>query len=144
MVTEAGPFRIEITEWSGRRGSNSRALPWQGNALKSVFERGRKWAQGDYLPPISTGVHADHMGSHIDPTALHVDRKKVELAVAATRPSSTGGPAPTTNSFWFGPAVGECSQLARSATASYLGHHPWVVSSSSAIAYLRLSDLLAE
>src|SRR5450631_2485481 len=28
--TEAGPFRIQITEWSGRRGSNSRPLPWQG------------------------------------------------------------------------------------------------------------------
>jgi hypothetical protein len=30
MSTKAGPFRIQITEWSGRRGSNSRPLPWQG------------------------------------------------------------------------------------------------------------------
>jgi hypothetical protein len=30
---EAGPFSIHITEWSGRRGSSSRPLPWQGTAL---------------------------------------------------------------------------------------------------------------
>ena len=31
--SEAGPFRIRITEWSGRRGSNLRPLPWQGMLL---------------------------------------------------------------------------------------------------------------
>jgi hypothetical protein len=29
LSAEAGPLRIQITEWSGRRGSNSRPLPWQ-------------------------------------------------------------------------------------------------------------------
>ncbi len=29
--TDAGPVRIQITEWSGRRGSNSRPLAWQGS-----------------------------------------------------------------------------------------------------------------
>jgi hypothetical protein len=39
MSTEAGPFRIHITEWSGRRGSNSRPLPWQGTFSNSYSQR---------------------------------------------------------------------------------------------------------
>jgi hypothetical protein len=44
----------------------------------SVFERGRKWPVNDYLPPISTGIHADHTRSHADPTAVHADYKTPE------------------------------------------------------------------
>jgi hypothetical protein len=40
-----------------------------------VFGRGQKWPQNHYLPPISTGVHADRTGIHAEHTAVHADHK---------------------------------------------------------------------
>jgi hypothetical protein len=45
-----GPFRIQITEWSGRRGSNSRPLPWQGTVL-ILYSGGVKRASERVLTP---------------------------------------------------------------------------------------------
>jgi hypothetical protein len=49
-------------------------------ASNSVFGKGRKCPLNDYLPPISTGVHADHTGRHSDHTALHADHKTPQPA----------------------------------------------------------------
>ncbi len=46
----------------------------------SVFAGGRKWPLNDYLPPISTGIDADHTGRHIDHTAFHADHKTPQPA----------------------------------------------------------------
>jgi hypothetical protein len=33
----------------------------------------RKWPLNDYLPQISTAIHADHTGRHTHPTGVHAD-----------------------------------------------------------------------
>jgi site-specific DNA recombinase len=44
----------------------------------SVFGRGQGWPLNEYLPPISTGIHADHTGTHTDHTGFHADHKTPE------------------------------------------------------------------
>jgi len=71
----------------------------------SVFGRGPKWPLNHYLPPSSTGIHADPTGTHTDHTGLHADHKSrnqreraVEaacgprLAVAWRSPNSANRP----------------------------------------------------
>jgi hypothetical protein len=71
----------------------------------SVFGKGRNRPLNDYLPPTSTGIHADHTGSHEDPTAVHADhktRQSPEPAVLAA-PSAVQGPSskPTPTTSWL-------------------------------------------
>jgi hypothetical protein len=76
-----------------------------------VFGKGRKGPQGDYLLPISTGIHADRAGIHADHTAVHAGHKSAESwgkggrraygghQEYAIRPTSAGGtiaPSPCT------------------------------------------------
>jgi hypothetical protein len=42
-------------EWSGRLGSNSRPLPWQGSLLILSSGGGRKWLLNEYLPQFPRG-----------------------------------------------------------------------------------------
>jgi hypothetical protein len=70
-------------------------------ASNSVFERGQKGHLNDYLPPTSTGIHADHTGIHADHTGVNADRntpQSPEDAVDApskgrrgVRPAAAGG-----------------------------------------------------
>jgi hypothetical protein len=83
------PFVFEMCpqrggEGSGRRGSNSRPLRWQGNASNSVFRKGRNQPLlNGYLPPTSTGLEADRTGIHADNTGLHAERKKAVFRAGA-------------------------------------------------------------
>src|ERR1035437_3096400 len=44
----------------------------------SVFRRGRKRPLNDYLPPTSTGIHADHTGIPADHAGVNADHKTAE------------------------------------------------------------------
>lgn len=63
---------------SGRPGSNRRPLPWQGSVLILYSARDQKWPLNEYLPPTSTGIDADHIGSNADQTGVHADHKMGE------------------------------------------------------------------
>jgi hypothetical protein len=66
----------------------------------SVFGRVRNWPLNEYLPPISTGIHANHAEGHTDPTGVHADHnspKSPERAVVSTL-LSMGRPKVTASS----------------------------------------------
>jgi hypothetical protein len=53
----------------------------------SVFGSGRKWPQGEYLPPISTGIHADH-------TRIHGNHRGSTLSTPLEYVSRSSGSSP--------------------------------------------------
>jgi hypothetical protein len=68
----------------------------------SVFGGGQKCPLNEYLPPISTGIHADHTAIHGDRTGVHAGHKRRPQAgegvrgtgacrsIAGSRPSCAG------------------------------------------------------
>ena len=74
MTTEAGPFRMQSRSERETRLELA-TLTLARYVSHSVFRRCRKWPVNDYLPPIPTGVHADHTGIHADHTVFHTDHK---------------------------------------------------------------------
>ena len=53
----------------------------------SAFGKGRKGPLDGYLPPTSTGIHADHTGVHADPTGVHADHKTPQSPKTAVTPA---------------------------------------------------------
>jgi hypothetical protein len=97
------PRRVLSASFTRSGVDRSRAIPYSNHGVEretrlelatltlaryasnSVFRRGQNWPLSHYLPPVSTGIHADHTGIHADHTGVHADPTPRLQAEASAR-----------------------------------------------------------